>query len=58
MIKDAIQYELDSRGYKRMDGNGVDMLVSFQFWSSLAVFVPLEGYVTYLQEKRYEQKIM
>ena len=29
MIKDAIQYELDSRGYKRMDGNGVDMLVSF-----------------------------
>ncbi|MEJ7831085.1 MAG: DUF4136 domain-containing protein, partial [Segetibacter sp.] len=46
MIKDAIQYELDSHGYKRMDGNGADMLVSFSVLEQRGRLRTTEGYVT------------
>lgn len=45
MIKDAIQYELDSRGYK-MNGNDGDMIVSFLVLEQPASLRTTNGYVT------------
>lgn len=46
MIKDAIQYELDSRGYKRVDGGNGDMKVSFSVLEREGKLRTTNGYVT------------
>lgn len=45
MIKDAVQYELDAKGYKMVTSNP-DMLVSFQVLEQPASLRTTEGYVT------------
>lgn len=45
MIKDAMQYELDARGYK-MSTNKPDMLVSFSVTEQLGKLPTANGYVT------------
>lgn len=45
LIKDAIQYELDSRGYKRVE-TGADMLVSFSVFEQPATLRTTNGYAT------------
>ncbi len=45
MIKDAIQYELDSRGYKRAEGNNADMIVSFYVLEQPGKLRTTNGYV-------------
>lgn len=46
MIKDAIQYELDLRGYKMNSGEGGDMIVSFLVLEQPATLRTTNGYVT------------
>jgi hypothetical protein len=45
MIKDAVQYELDAKGYK-MDPNSPDMLVSFSVFEQPATLRTTDGYAT------------
>ena len=45
MIKDAVQYELDAKGYK-MDPDSPDMLVSFSVFEQPATLRTTEGYAT------------
>lgn len=45
MIKEAIQYELDARGYKRSENQG-DMLISFLVLEQPASLRTTNGYVT------------
>ena len=51
MIKDAVQYELDSKGYK-MDANSPDMLVSFSVLEQSGALRTTEGYVTLLSGEK------
>jgi hypothetical protein len=46
MIKDAIEYELDSRGYKKVEGNAGDMKVSFAILEQPGKVRTTNGYVT------------
>ncbi|WP_018617111.1 DUF4136 domain-containing protein [Segetibacter koreensis] len=46
MIKDAIQYELDSRGYKKVKGDNGDMKVSFSVLEREGRLKTTNGYVT------------
>lgn len=46
MVKDAIQYELDSRGYKRVEGGNSDMKVSFSMLEREGRLRTTNGYVT------------
>jgi hypothetical protein len=50
MIKDAIQYQLDARGYK-MNSNNPDMLISFSVLEREGSLRTTNGYVTVGGEK-------
>lgn len=52
MIKDAIQYEVDSRGYKKVDGNNADMQVSFLVLEQPGRLRTTNGYVNLLSGEK------
>jgi hypothetical protein len=51
MIKDAMKYEFDSRGYK-LDSNNPDMLVSFLVTEQAGSLRTTNGYVTVASGER------